>query len=75
MGIPIASVVSNLRVLGVEDLLPPELFRRFQQELEQFFHPLYVKAIVALEEPVQWWDGNFVFFLKKGSSDNCPNAH
>ena len=37
-----------------EDLLPPDLFRRFQQELGQLFHPLYVKALMAIEEPVQW---------------------
>ena len=56
-------------------LLPPDLFRRFQQELGQLFHPLYVKALMALEEPVQWRGGNLVFFPNKGSSKKCCNAH
>ena len=46
----IFSVVPNLGVLGVN--------RRFQQELGQLFHPLCVKALTALEEPVQWRGGN-----------------
>ena len=58
-----------------EDLLPPDLFRCFQQELGQLLHPPNVKALMAIEEPVQWRGGNLVFFPKKGASNNCCNDH
>ena len=51
-----------------EDLLLPDLFRFFQQELGQLFHPLYVKAPMALEEPVQWRGGNL-------APNHSCNAH
>ena len=49
----------------VNDLSPPDLFRRFQQELGQEFHPLCVKALMALEELVQWRCGNWYSFQRK----------
>ena len=58
-----------------EDLLHPDLVRCFQQELGQLFHPLFVKALMALEEPVQWRGGNLVFFPKKHSPNHSCNAH
>ena len=60
---------------SVEVRLPRDVFRRFQQELGQLFHPLYIKAIMAIEEPVQWRGGNLVLFPKKGAPNNCCNDH
>ena len=39
------------------------------------FHPLFLKALMALEEPVQWRSGNLVFFPKKDSPNHSCNAH
>ena len=58
-----------------EDLLHPDLFRCFQQELGQIFHPQNVKALMALEEPVQWRGGNLLFFPKKDSPNHSCDAH
>ena len=69
----IYSALSKLGVLGKRTFYLQ--IRRFQQDVGQLFHPLYVKAIMAIEEPVQWRCGNLVFFPKKGASNNCCNDH
>ena len=57
------------------DALPPELCRRFPQELAPLLHPILLKTAWRGEEPVGWKGGKAVYFYKNRGEHHSPASY
>ena len=57
------------------DALPPELCRRFPQELAPLLHPILLKTAWRGEEPVGWKGGKAVYFYQNRGEHHSPASY
>ena len=56
------------------DCIPPAIVKRFADVLAPIFHPVVVKSVLRIAEPIQWRGGVLAHFPKgKGDPMQCGN--